>query len=164
MRCAIHPDVETVLRCGRCGQFICPKCMVMTPVGARCPKCARVSRLPTFDVSLKWYLRALGASALGGVVVGFVWLLIRSLPLIGQVAGLLRIVMAAGAGYLVGEITSRAVNRKRGNWLAVIGCLGFLLSFAIGGGLVFFFVPPYLDLFSLAAIALGVFIAQSRLR
>ena len=35
-RCAEHPDVETGLRCGRCETPICPKCMIMTPVGARC--------------------------------------------------------------------------------------------------------------------------------
>ena len=38
--CADHPDVETRLRCSRCGRPICPRCSVRTPVGMRCPDCA----------------------------------------------------------------------------------------------------------------------------
>ena len=38
--CADHPDVETRLRCSRCGRPICPRCGVRTPVGMRCPDCA----------------------------------------------------------------------------------------------------------------------------
>jgi hypothetical protein len=38
--CADHPDVETRLRCSRCGKPICPRCAVRTPVGMRCPDCA----------------------------------------------------------------------------------------------------------------------------
>jgi hypothetical protein len=160
MRCAIHPNVETVLRCGRCGQFICPKCMVMTPVGARCPKCARVSRLPTYSLSLSWYLRATGASLLGAVVLGLIWGLLATFRFVG----LFGFFIAAGAGYLIGEITSRAVNRKRGNWLAIIGCLGFMLSYFISGGSFSFWLPSHFSLFQLAAIAIGLFLAQSRLR
>jgi hypothetical protein len=37
--CADHPDVETRLRCSRCGKPICPRCAVRTPVGMRCPDC-----------------------------------------------------------------------------------------------------------------------------
>ncbi len=40
VRCADHPDVETRLRCSRCGRPICPRCGVRTPVGMRCPDCA----------------------------------------------------------------------------------------------------------------------------
>src|SRR5215216_4699773 len=38
--CADHPDVETRLRCSRCGRPICPRCSVRAPVGMRCPDCA----------------------------------------------------------------------------------------------------------------------------
>src|SRR3990170_1837286 len=33
--CARHPDTETGLLCGRCETPICPRCVVMTDVGAR---------------------------------------------------------------------------------------------------------------------------------
>lgn len=44
MRCALDPDTETNLTCGKCGQPICPKCLVQTPVGARCPQCAALKQ------------------------------------------------------------------------------------------------------------------------
>jgi len=50
LRCARHPNTETVLRCGRCDTPICARCMVMSPVGARCPSCAQVKR---FQLLLK---------------------------------------------------------------------------------------------------------------
>jgi tetratricopeptide (TPR) repeat protein len=37
--CANHPNVETVLRCNRCGKPICTRCAVQTPVGYRCREC-----------------------------------------------------------------------------------------------------------------------------
>ncbi|MGC9334733.1 MAG: B-box zinc finger protein, partial [Anaerolineae bacterium] len=37
--CANHPNVETLLRCNRCGKPICTRCAVSTPVGYRCREC-----------------------------------------------------------------------------------------------------------------------------
>jgi hypothetical protein len=47
--CSRHPKVETGLKCGRCGTPICPRCMVYTPVGIRCPDCANTP-IPTVGV------------------------------------------------------------------------------------------------------------------
>ena len=46
------------------------------------------------------------------------------------------------------------IRRKRGNWLAVVGCLGFLVSFAISGGLVAFVLADIGTLYALAALVL----------
>ena len=59
--CARHPRIETVLRCGTCGTPICPRCLVQTPVGAKCPTCAKVSKLPTFNVTPVFFARAMTA-------------------------------------------------------------------------------------------------------
>jgi membrane associated rhomboid family serine protease len=40
-RCYRHPDRETGVSCSNCGRPICPDCMTSTPVGMRCPDCAR---------------------------------------------------------------------------------------------------------------------------
>jgi membrane associated rhomboid family serine protease len=49
--CYRHPDRETRVSCSNCGRPICPECMTPTPVGMRCPECARqrtrVVRNPT---------------------------------------------------------------------------------------------------------------------
>src|SRR5436305_4186436 len=39
--CYRHPDRETAVSCSNCGRPICPDCMTPTPVGMRCPECAR---------------------------------------------------------------------------------------------------------------------------
>ena len=39
--CYRHPDRETGVSCSSCGRPICTDCMTPTPVGMRCPECAR---------------------------------------------------------------------------------------------------------------------------
>lgn len=40
-RCYRHPNRETGVSCSACGRPICTECMTSTPVGMRCPECAR---------------------------------------------------------------------------------------------------------------------------
>jgi hypothetical protein len=72
LRCAAHPKTETYLRCGKCEKPICPRCMIQTPVGARCRQCAGLRRLPMFDVRpldlVKGFLSAVAASAAGAAI------------------------------------------------------------------------------------------------
>src|SRR5919202_5813096 len=39
--CYRHPNRVTGVACSSCGRPICPDCMTPTPVGMRCPECAR---------------------------------------------------------------------------------------------------------------------------
>ena len=161
MKCAYHPDVETNLRCGKCGKPICPRCMVQTPVGARCPDCARLYKLPTFRVTTRYYLRAAGAALGMAVITGIVWWLLQ-----GFLQFLfLNLLLAAGAGYAIGEVVSLSVNRKRGPWLASIAGIGVVMSYLVNillwGG--FSFGLVYIAL-SIAALVLGIYIAATRLR
>jgi hypothetical protein len=161
MKCSYHPDVETALKCGKCGQPICPKCLVPTPVGARCPECARLAKLPTFDLSARHYLVA-SATALGlAIGIGFIWGMLRSfLPFL-----VLDLLLAAGVGFVISEVVGRAANRKRGKWLALIGAVAIPLSYlaSIPGNMLFKFdaVFHFLDIL---AIAIGIFVAVIRLR
>jgi membrane associated rhomboid family serine protease len=46
--CYRHPNRETGVRCSNCERPICTDCMTATPVGMRCPECARQrQRVPT---------------------------------------------------------------------------------------------------------------------
>ena len=45
-RCSYHPEVETGLACGKCGTYICPRCMVQTPVGAPVPWVRQGNKTP----------------------------------------------------------------------------------------------------------------------
>jgi membrane associated rhomboid family serine protease len=85
--CYRHPNRETGVRCSSCERPICPDCMTPTPVGMRCPECARqrqqvrTARAVTGEpvltyiligVNLAVALGALlgGASATGGGIGG----------------------------------------------------------------------------------------------
>ncbi len=166
-RCVTHPEVETSLRCSKCGKPICPRCMVQTPVGARCRECAQSRRSPIYTVSLGYYLRAVGVALGMAVVTGFVWSLLRLFFFFS----IFNIALAAGIGYAIGEVISRSVNRKRGRGLQIIAGIAVFLSlvarnsFAYGSvvsGLVYSF--SLFDLFGLIALGLGIFMAVTRLR
>ncbi len=159
MRCATHHEVETSLKCGKCGKPICPKCMVQTPVGAKCQDCAKLYKLPTYNVSKVYYLRAAGTAAGAGIVGGVLWWILEVfLPFY------LGLLLAAGIGYAIGELVSLSVNRKRGKGLATIASIGVVISYLITiivGGVPFGLLNIALDFL---ALALGIFIAVNRLR
>ncbi|MBI3977349.1 MAG: B-box zinc finger protein [Chloroflexi bacterium] len=125
LRCAEHPGVETVLRCGKCDRPICPRCLVQTPVGARCRQCAQLRRSPVYSVSPAQYARGLGAGMGLALAVGAGWAFLGAF-----IGGFFVWLLAALAGYLIGEGVSRAVNRKRGRWLEVIAGISGYLAFA----------------------------------
>jgi hypothetical protein len=159
-RCATHPEVETSLRCGKCGKPICPKCLVQTPVGARCRDCAKLYKLPTYRIPAMYYLRAAGVALGMAIVGGLVWGVINDVGLF-----YLTLILAAGVGYAIGEVVSRSVNRKRGNWLAVIGGTAIVISYLVNifsfGGIPFGMFRIIIDL---VAVGLGIYIAVNRLR
>ena len=152
--CARHGDTETNLRCSRCETLICPRCLVHSPVGMRCPECAGETKLPTFDVPWPVLATAIGVglalSIAGGVVLG---LLSRFFSL-----GLIESFLVLGMGYLIGEGISVVVNRKRGRSLKYVAAGGVLVSFAIllvaGTG--------QMNLFDILALAVAVYVATSR--
>lgn len=69
--CAEHPNVETRLRCSRCGKPICPQCAVRTPVGMRCPDCAGTRAASKADPA--GVARAALAGAAVAVLAGIGW-------------------------------------------------------------------------------------------
>lgn len=167
LRCAAHPDIETSLRCGKCGKLICPKCMVTTPVGARCRDCARLYILPTYRVSPAYYLRAGGAALATAVVIGTAWGFLRSY--LGWFGPIITVAIGYGAGIAIALATERAVNRKRGTWLAVIGAAAVLVCFG-SVELVYFFrfghflSSSYPYIMTVVGAVFGVAVAFYRLR
>ena len=158
--CARHPWVETRLACSKCDTLICPQCLVQTPVGARCPDCAKLRGLPTFELDTKTYARAVGTGVALAGVTGLVWGLLFfdffSIPFLPWIATI-------GIGHLVGEGISASVNRKRGRYLQYIAGASMGLSYVVAGlvsPLVFVFTFP--DIFFLFILVIGAFVAAGR--
>lgn len=136
-KCSYHPNVDTEMTCNECGKPICPKEMVSTPVGYKCPDCARPARSQYRYVKPKQLafaiLAGLGAALAGGFVlwlIGFRFFLISILY-----------------GSLVGEAVRRGAGGHRGPTMVAVG-----IGSVIVGGLV-----TGLGLFEIGLGCLGVF-------
>jgi len=111
-------------------------------------------RLPTFEVSGSYLARGIAASlAIGtGGGIALVFLRLLAPPFLFMIA-------IAGLGYLIGEGTSIATNRKRGRPLQIAASAGVLLAFGITvvvfGGF---------GLYDLLGLAIGVAVAVGLLR
>ncbi|MHB1390581.1 MAG: B-box zinc finger protein [Thermoleophilia bacterium] len=131
MNCKRHPTVETRVTCSDCGDPICPDCMVFTPVGAKCPTCARLPKTALVRVRpermVLTVVLGLGAAAAAGLLFG---ILLR-------VASFFTFIVAFGIGMAVGETVSWASGRYHGTRLAAwaAGCAAFavMLPFMLTG-------------------------------
>jgi hypothetical protein len=110
------------------------------------------------------------------LVCGVGWSIFRGFPILGPYLSFL---IALAVGYIMGEAISLSTNRKRGRGLQVIAGVGVLLSYlfsrlpllalvvapALGAlALVPALVAAFSDIFSLIMVAVGIFMAVSRLR
>ena len=151
--CVRHKNSSTKLRCGKCEDPICHICIARSPVGVRCIECAPKKSLPTFDVPLSVLIRAMVvgliiSALLGGIIVFFV-------PFINNFI-YMGIIIAVG--YVVSEMISIVVNRKRGRRLKLVTTGSILITWSIVS--VFSVVP--LSLFGILATAVAIYIAVSR--
>ena len=155
--CHWHPERETGLSCGRCGKSICTDCLSQHPVGVRCKECASPTPLPTYRVSPDYVARGLGAAAavgLGGAI---------ALSVLARFFGngFLFLFLMIAFGYVVGEVVSAAVNRRRGRPYQYIAAAGALV--ATGPVLLPLLLFGSFGLFGLLGVGVAVWVAQARL-
>lgn len=126
-KCSYHPDVDTEMTCGECGKPICPKEMVSTPVGYKCPDCARPARSQYRYVKPRQL--AIGAAAgLGAAFAG---------ALVLYFVGFTFFLISIGYGMLVGEAVRRGASGHRGPVMAAVGVAAVVLAgFVVGLGLI----------------------------
>jgi len=159
MQCARHPNVETELTCGRCETPICPRCVVFTDVGARCPACAPARKLPQFEVGPLYLLRGAAAALAAGAVLGAVW----GVLLPGRI-GFFGLLLAAFLGYLIAEAVGTATKRKSGTPLQVVAASGVIAAYLIRNLVTGDELLPADDLFGYIAVIVAGAVAISRLR
>ncbi len=123
--CKRHPDTETGISCGRCGDSICARCLVHSPVGVRCPDCGRSRPAPTFDVSPVFIIRgalAGGAVTLVGSATALALIYFAPIPYLPPL-------LVIALGFCISEAISLATNRKRGTRLKIIAVLCILVMY-----------------------------------
>jgi len=116
MYCVNHPNVETYLRCNKCGRPICAKCAVLTAVGYRCRDCINAQQQVFYtDFRPVYYLVAAAVALPLALVAG--WLI----PSLGWYA----IILGPLAGGGIAEAAHWAIRRRRGQytWLVVCSCI-----------------------------------------
>jgi len=133
--CVNHPQVATSLRCNRCGNPICIKCAVRTPVGYRCKTCVRNQQAVFYSAMPLDYVIAavvtLPLAAIGQFAIFF----------IGPLMGFLVIFVGPLMGWLIAETVWRATGRRRGEyiWLVVAVCMIAAALPALAGSWPLFF-------------------------
>lgn len=128
--CVNHRDVETRLSCSSCGDPICTKCMRQSPVGQKCPRCARTPRSARARGKPVHYVRAVGGGAALALVGGFV--LRQALGAIGFGA----IMLPALLGFGVGKVVAWGASRQSQQPFPAIAIgLAVLGAVVAGGGL-----------------------------
>lgn len=102
--CVNHPGYQTRVRCSACGAPICVRCMQQTPVGMKCPSCARLPRRAVRMGKPRHYAAALAAGLGTAMALGAGLSLLR-LRLFGLLLPIL-------AGVVVGMAVSAAASRQ----------------------------------------------------
>lgn len=103
-----------MLRCNRCGNPICVKCAVRTPVGYRCKNCVRNQQQTFYTAGVADY-----------VIAALITLPLAALAqFVGSLLSWFVVFVAPLAGGLIAEAVRRATGRRRGQytWLVVAVC------------------------------------------
>ena len=132
--CSFHPNVETRLRCSKCGTPICPRCAVQTPVGFRCPECVRSQQAIFYTATPLDYAIAAVVSLVASTVAGFI---------MGRVGIFLALILGGVVGGAIAEIVRWAIRRRRGRWIWLV-----VSGSIVVGALIAAFYPFLLYLFT----------------
>lgn len=138
--CTFHRGVETNVRCVECERPICPKDFVPTPVGYKCPDCAR--QLPSARRVVK--PRQLALAALAAVGVGLVGGFVMMMLAYGSW------LLTAALGLLAGGAARRASGGHRQGAVVAAAGLGAAIGIALSGA------GPLLALIGAAAAATSI--------
>jgi hypothetical protein len=145
--CTVHPNIETTLRCNRCGRPMCTRCAVKTPVGYRCRECVRAQQDKFFDAQMLDYLIAAGVSLVVSFFAAF---------FLARIAFfLIAFFVAPAVGGVIGTVVWRLTGKRRGRYTAVVVGTG-----VVAGALPFVLLNPIsigIYLFMATSTAVGQF-------
>ncbi|HYR63698.1 MAG TPA: hypothetical protein VET24_13845 [Actinomycetota bacterium] len=122
--CVNHPRRATRVSCAACGQPICTDCMRETPVGMKCPSCARISLHARALGTPKQYVTAAGAGLLAATTLG-AFVTIAHIGVFGIIPAIL-------IGLAVGKAVAWGAHGHRHGGFMAIAAATTVLGLAIG--------------------------------
>ena len=143
--CTNHPNTETLLRCNKCGRPFCIRCLARTPVGYRCRECLNIQRAGYYTATPVDYTVAAIVGTLVSIVGGGI------ASVLGGFFFILAIFYAPFAGGIIAEAIRWPIQKRRGRYLWLAGCIGFVIGGLIGAE----FLPLAAFLFSGRGADLG---------
>jgi hypothetical protein len=160
--CANHPEVETLLRCNRCGKPICLKCATLTDVGYRCRECIRNVQDTYFNAKPSDNFVAFAVAFLvTAVAVPVASILFRIFPF-WFISIIIAVMIGGAAGGILTQIIRRAVDRRRSREMRFYALAGTISGVVIGiGGVAILLGIPMGVLFSLPLLVFTVLAAAS---
>ena len=169
--CLRHPDILSNLRCGRCGDLICPQCMVQSPVGARCPDCANIGQAPIFRATGVELTTTIGLSAGAAVIFGVIYALaiwvLWNLPLGFRIGNVAASMIIGLAGAPVGEFVRRAGKYKLDSRLRIVAAGTMFLVWVVGiivSSWLGVWDGIFINIVGYIGLGIGVYVAMNRVR
>jgi len=124
--CYEHPNRPTTLRCNNCERPICAASAVRTPTGYRCRDCVR-GQQKRFDTAVWYdYLVGLGTTFILSLIVSILIGIISTF--VGFFMFFIALAAAGGAGVFIGNLTLRAIQKRRSQPLFLICAAGVILG------------------------------------
>ena len=155
-QCARH-GTETRLRCSQCGTPICPECSIATPVGQKCPDCAKQPRSARAIGKPRQYAKAAGVGIVAAGIAGFV------LSLLFTTVGFFTWIGSGIAGYLIARAVLWGSEGNRATpflWIAIVlSAAAVEGAWLVGFGVLF---PGGLNLITYLAAGYGAWLTFNR--
>lgn len=166
--------VATNISCSRCGDPICPQCMVYTPVGNKCRDCSEIGGPEIFKVAQADVVRGAVIGGIGSVAIGVVagalaWVLWSVDILEGLPATIWWVVVVGlniGGALATSRLLTLAVGAKYSNSLRVLaGLLGLTFFIAeVGTAAAFDVGPIVLNLPGMIGFGIGTYYGMNRFK
>ena len=167
-------NVETNISCARCGDPICPQCMVYTPVGNKCMGCSSIGGPEMFkvgrdDIVKGALIGGVAALALGVVAAFGLWALWEFPLFVGMPAMawyIVIIVLNAAGAFAAGYTLRYVVGLKYANSLRILAALLGLVFFVAESVTVvqLGIAPIVLNLSGMIGFAVGAYYVMNRFK
>ncbi len=126
--CTNHPQTETLLRCNRCAQPYCVKCLVRTPVGLTCRACLNIQQTGYYTATPRDYTIAMIVGGSAAILAGAIAAALSGFWIIA-------IFYAPFAGGIISSFIQRAIQKRRGRYVKFAACLAVFFGSALGAAI-----------------------------